>query len=473
MNIVVEKQPKCLAVLRAEIPADKVNQEREKLVRGITRQAKIPGFRPGKVPRKVIEKRFGESIADELQTKLVREAIDEALKQENLRVLDFRAPQSPTFHPDGAFSFTLEMVLAPEFELPEYKGLEIEIPKAEVTEEMVEKNVEDLRERLAEFNDIGDRPAAEGDIAVLRYSSTLDGKPLEEALGKPVGHLGGREDYWLLVDENSFLPGFATQLVGMGPGDKREIPHTMPEDFTVAELREREVIFDVELTGLKEKILPDLDDEFAAKIVPDSTMENLLVVIKESLAEELEKRVANHKVETLIQRIVNQTNFELPEELLTNEIQGQADALVEQGVNSGMTEEQIAEQQSEIFNVAGQRANNSLRSNFILQKIAEAENIEVTDEELLEHLGKIAVQRKQPLKKLVGDLSKENRIPGIRNSLLVGKTIDFVVEHAIIHEVDPPPEEEQVAVPAGADSAPPAEEAPATEEDTNPPENHE
>jgi trigger factor len=467
MNIAVEKQPKCLATLRAEIPADKVNQEREKLVRGFARQAKIPGFRPGKVPRKVIEKRFGEAIDDELQTNLVREAIKEALKQEELRVLDFRAPQSPTFHPDGTFSFHLDMVLAPEFDLPEYKGIEIEVPKAEVTDEMVEKNVEDLRERLAEFNDIEGRPAAEGDIAVVSYSSTLDGKPLEEAVGKPVGHLTGREDYWMLIDENSFLPGFATQLAGMSPGDKREITHTMPEDFPVADLRERDVVFNVELTGLKEKILPDLDDEFAAKIVPDSTMENLRIVIRESLAEELEKRIANHKVETLIQRLIGQTNFELPEEMLTNEIQGQADALVEQGVDSGMTEEQIAEQQSEIFNVAGQRANNSLRSNFILQKIAEAENIEVDDKELLEHLDKVAAQRKQPLKKLVGDLNKENRIPGIRNSLLVGKTIDFLVENAIIHEVDPPQEEEQAAVPAGADSAP------ANEETTTPPENNE
>lgn len=467
MNIVVEKQPKCLATLRAEVPAEKVTQEREKLFRNITRQVKLPGFRPGKVPRKVIEKRFGESIAEDLQTALIRQAVEEGMKQEELRVLEFHEPEAPTFHQDGTFSFHCEMVLAPEFPLPEYKGLEIEVPKLEVTDEMVEQNIDKLREQHAEFKDIEPRPVAEGDVAVINYTTTLDGKPVEEAVGKPVGYLEGREDYWVAVDEGSFLPGFASQLVGMNSGEKREVKVTLPEDFPVADLRGREVVFDVELTGLKEKIVPELTDEFAAELVPDTDVEGLRTAVRESLLLEVEKRISNYKVEQVINHLVNQAHFELPDELLTNETQSQADDLVQQGVNSGMSEEQIAEQEAEIFNAAGQRAQNSLRSNFILQRIAEEEGIEVSDHELVEHITRIAHKHNQPVKKVFDELNKQGRVPGIRNGLLIGKTIDFLVDQAVIREVEPPPPEEQAA-----EQAAEAAETPASPEETsNPPEN--
>src|SRR5690606_14776613 len=177
--------------LRVEVPSDTVKSEREKIVSGYASQARIPGFRPGKAPKKVIEKRFESSIAEELQDRLVRQAYDEALRKEALKVLNFGVPQGVTENPDGTLTFQATLTLAPDVALPPYTGLAIKAPSAEPTEEEVEKNLESLRERFADYKDIEDRAAATGDLAVIDYGSTLDGQPLEEALGKSAGYLGG------------------------------------------------------------------------------------------------------------------------------------------------------------------------------------------------------------------------------------------------------------------------------------------
>lgn len=440
MNIVVERLPQCSATLRVEIPAEKVNGERDRIVKGFAGQAKIRGFRPGKAPRHLIEKRFATEIAEELESRLVREAIDEALRKEkDLKVLDIETPETPTIHPDGAYSFTTTLMLAPEFDLPEYKGVEVEIPRADVTDEMIDQNLDSLRERFAEFTDIEGRSSAEGDFAVVNYTSTIDGKPVDEALGKPVGFLAGREDYWVKLDEASFLPGFAAQATGMNVDEEKDIVLTMPDDFPVADIRGTEVTFHVKLTGLKEQALPELNDELAAKILPEATLESLRSTIGERIRDDLERRVADLKVDRIVQAINSQVEFELPERILTSEIQGQADAMVERGINSGMSSEELEAQQGDIFNAAGHQARLNLRTNFILQEIARTEELEVSEQDLLQHLSMMAQQQEQPIKKFIKDLQKSGRLPGIRNSLLIGKAIDFVVEHAKVTEVDPPP----------------------------------
>jgi len=457
MNINVERQPQCTATLRVEIPAEKVNGERNKIIQGFAGQARIKGFRPGKAPRELIEKRFAVEIAEELESRLVREALDEALRKEDLKVLDVEPPQSPTIHPDGAYSFTAKLMLAPEFDLPEYKGIEVEIPRIDVTPEMVDQNLDSLRERFGEFEDVEGRAAADGDFAVINYTSTIDGQSVEEALGKPIEFLAGRDDYWVKLDDESFLPGFAKQLTGMEADQEKAVTLNLPDDFPVEDARGREITFQVKLTGLKEQNLPELNDELAAKIIPDATLDSLKETIEGRIREDLERRVADLKVDRIVQVLNSQVEFELPEAILTSEIQGQADQMVERGISSGMSQEEIEAQQGDIFNAAGQQARVNLRTNFILQEIARTEELEIPDQELLQHLAMMAQRQQQPVKKFVKTLQKEGRLPGIRNSLLVGKAIDFVVEHANVTAVDPPPADE-----APAEPAPDAAEEPTT-----------
>jgi trigger factor len=434
MNIVVEKQPKCVATLRVEIPAEKVQGQRDQIVRGYTSKARVPGFRPGKAPRAIIEKRFEKEITEELNDRLFNEAFDEALKQEDLKVLDFGIPEGLTTSPDGAISFTSKLTLAPEVQLPEYKGITVTVPPLAVPEEDVQAQLTALQERFADFKDIEGRPAAMADFAVIDYSSTVEGKPTEEFLGKPAGYLSGREGFWVRLDEKAFLPGFAAQLVGMNVGDSKEITITLPEDFPVADLQNREMVFATTIKELKEAILPELNDELANKLAPGKTMVEITEIIRENMQAERKRRIDDMKVNQIVAHFNNQVDFELPEDLITQETQSQADAMVQRGVQAGMTEDEITSQQAEIFASAGHQAVTNLRTNFILQEIARIEKIAVSDAELVNHLARIAQSRKLAPKKFIKDMQRAGRLPSIRSSIGIGKAIDFLVEHAEVIE---------------------------------------
>ena len=434
MNIVVEKQPKCVATLRVEIPADKVSGQRDRIVKGYASKARVPGFRPGKAPRAVVEKRFEKEIAGELNEALINEAYDEALKQESLHVLDFGVPEDVTTHPNGSLTFVAKLTLAPEVTLPEYKGVSVTVPPIAVPDEEIDAQLTALQERFADFNPIEGRPAAMGDFAVIDYTSTVEGKPTEEFLGKSAGYLAGREGFWVRLDEKAFLPGFAAQLAGMNPGDSREITLTLPEDFPVEDVRNKELVFQTTVKELKEAVLPALDDELANRLAPGKTMDEIKDIIRENMQGERRRKIDDMKVNQIVAHFNAQVDFELPEELVTQETQSQADAMVKRGVQSGMSEHEIQSQQDEIFANAGHQALSNLRTNFILQEIARVEKITVSDSELVNHLSQIATSRKVAIKKFIKDMQRAGRLPSVRSSMAIGKTIDFLVEHANVVE---------------------------------------
>lgn len=439
MNITVEKQPNCLATLRVQVPSETVQTERAKIVSGYTAQARIPGFRPGKAPKNVIEKKFQSAIVEELDDRLVRQAYDEALRQEALKVLNFGIPQNLSHNEDGTITFNATLTLAPDVALPNYKGIPVKAPSTEVTDAEIDAQLDGLRERFADYSDIEGRAAENGDLAVIDFTSSLEGKPLEEALGKSAGYLGGREGFWLKLDENSFLPGFAAQVSGLNVGDTKDIALTIPEDFPLSDLRTKEVVFHVALKGLKQAVLPEMNDEFAAKITGGKTVAELRDLAKQQIEVEKRRRIDDCKVNQIVEHFNSLVDFDLPNDLLRHETQGQADALVQRGMQSGMTQEEIEAQQGEIIATAGDQARTNLKTNFILQEIARAENIVVSDQELVNHLAMIAHQRKENPKKFIKELQRGGRIPGIRNSMLVGKAIDFVLEHATVEEVQDEP----------------------------------
>lgn len=434
MNIVVEKQPKCVATLRVEIPADKVSGERDQIVRGYASKARIPGFRPGKAPRAVIEKRFEKEISEELHEALVNDAYKTAVIQESLKVLDFGVPENITTHDDGSLTFHSTLMLSPDVELPDYKGIAVRIPPLAVPEEDVQKQLEGLRQQFADYEDLTDRPAEMGDMAVIDYTSTVEGKPTDEFLGKSAGFLSGRDGFWVRLDEKSFLPGFAGHLVGLSPGESKEIAITLPADFPVADLAEKEITFHTKLTELKSVKLPELDDDLASRLAPDKTMEQIIEIIRGNLQVERRRKIDDIQVDQIIAHLNSLVEVELPDELVVQETQIQADSMVERGIKSGMAEEEIAAQEAEIFASATNAAATNLRTNFILQEIARAEKISVSDNELVNHLATIAASRKVALKKFIRDLQRSGRLTGIRNSMTIGKVIDFLVEHANVEE---------------------------------------
>ncbi len=459
MNITLERQSSCAATLKVEIPAEKVAGERKRIVQAFSRQARIPGFRPGKVPRTVIEKRFGEAITSELEARLMQEALQEAAEKEDLRIIDVKPPEDTAHHPDGALTFSSALTIAPDFTLPDYKDITLQVPDRMVEDEDVTQELENLRSRFADFNDVSDRALATGDFAVLDYVSRLDGQPLEEAVGQSVGYLGGAEDHWLKMEEDSLLPGFCEALAGARAGEERDFRLPVPEDHPIEELRGLELDFHATVKGIKEQVLPELNDELAGQVLPGSDLADLKETIRGSLEHQLNQQIEEFKVNQLLEKLTSGVDFELPPELVTAETQGQADELVERGLGSGMSEEEIESRQNEIFAAANQRAQVNLRTDFVLQRIADEEKLEVTEEELANRVAALANQAKKPIKSFARDLQQSGRLRGVRHSLLLTKTIDFLLENAKVEVTD------QIPTGEPAPEAPdPPEEAGSTEE---------
>jgi len=438
MNISLEKQPNCLATLKVEVPADLANKERDTVMKSFMRETRIPGFRPGKAPKAVIQKRHGEAISQEVEGRLIQMAIQEALKQnEDLKIIDVKTPENVTHAADGTFSFDAVMVLAPEFTLPEYKGLEIEIPKAEITDEIVDQNLDQLRQRFADYEDVEGRAIEDNDLVVIDYTSTIDGKPLDEVAGEQAKTLAQNEGYWIRIEDEGFFPGFTDALKGSKPGDDKEITVTLPNDFPIAELREKEALFQVQVKEIKKEVLPELNDEFASKLDEGKTLEEIKNLIHDDLDLRQKRQLEEFKINSVLSALADKVDFELPEELLKSETQGQADTMVQEAAQGGISDEEMEEKQAEIFEAAGARAKNSLKTNFLLQEIAEAEKLEVSSQDLMQRITVMAKQAKQPVKKCIKELQKNGQINNVRQNMLLGKAVDFLVEHANVTEVEP------------------------------------
>ncbi|MCU0780039.1 MAG: hypothetical protein MUF04_02930, partial [Akkermansiaceae bacterium] len=217
------------------------------------------------------------------------------------------------------------------------------------------------------------------------------------------------------------------------------IPVQLPDDYGIAALAGKSLVLATTLKELKLSVPAELNDDLANRISPGKTMAEITDIIGHNLAAEHERRIADHKVAQIIQFLNSSVDFELPESLIRDETQSQADELVERGLEAGMSEGEIEQRQDEIFSAAGHQAVSNIRTNFILREIAAKENLAVTDHELAAHLVEVAISRKTDPKKVIGELRKNNRLESIRRSMLVGKAIDFLLEHASVTEAAPEP----------------------------------
>jgi trigger factor len=437
MVINVERLPECKAILRIEVPAKDAKSERKVIVGLYASQAKIPGFRPGKTPSSIIEKRFKVGIESEFEERVVKQAVQQATENEKLDIIRVNEVRDQSHNPDGTFTATIELVTAPEFSLPDYKGIEVKVPVAEVTEEQLSESLDQIRERFAEYNDIEGRAVELQDFAVIDYKGSINGKAVGEVLPSAPATLAQNSGFWLRMAEESFLPGFCAGLVGAKDGDTRDISVTIPDDYPGEELRGHTIDYTVEMKGIKEQVLPELDDEFAGKVEAGKSLEQL----RDSLRAQMEQQREGYRREIITNQVLDKINsnldFDLPQEIVMRETQSRVNDIVSSNSERGISEEEIVENQEKIIQTAGEQANLSVKTSFILEQIAEAEDIKVSREELLGRVAEIAARNNTPVKKLTKQLEKQNGFGRIYNGLRIQKTLDFLRESASITEVDP------------------------------------
>ncbi len=435
MNVVVESLPNCLATLRVEVEPEKVTDARNQVTKEFSQFARIPGYRPGKAPRGVIEKKYKKQIQEELEKKLLGDSTRQAIAEKNLRVLQLANIEDVQFGDDNRLSFTATVVTQPEFTLPHYKGLSIQVRTLNVTDEEVSESIENLRDQAADFSDITeDRGAQMEDYIVVDYSGTIDGKPVHELFPKAGRPLSGNTDFWIKMTEEAFFPGFCAALVGAKPDEKRNFEIEVPSDFPVEGMPGQKIQYEVTLKAIKVKTLPELNDEFADSVVKGKDLEGLREMAREELERQKKSEVEAEKRNQVMRQLLTQVECELPGNLVRTETQRILTDIVRENEARGVTPDVLKESEKEIVGAAAQNARERLKGTFVLLRVAEQEGIRVTKEELLGRIATLAERYELTFEKMLKELEKRNAVDQIREEIITAKALDFLVSNANILE---------------------------------------
>ena len=426
MKVNVEKQPDATSTLYIELPPEEVSKEWDSIASSFARFAKIPGYRPGKAPRKVIEAKFKKEIQDELTQKLISKSYREAIDQEKLRVVSLTNLEGVEFNDDRSIKFRATVITAPEFDLPEYKNIPVELPGGEVTSSEVDTAIERLREQTADFGDVKDRALKMDDFVVIDFQGQVDGKAISEVAPEASKNIHGGKKFWLRMTKDNFLPGFCEQLEGAQTGETRTVTVEFPADFIVPELREKKAVYEVTVVEIKERVLPEVNEEFAARLLPGKALADLRHMIEHDLEHEKEHEADQAKEAQILKYLHERTPFEVPAPLLRSETKRALGELVQRNRERGITDEMLKGKEKELIEGAAGLAIHRLRTNFILSRIAEHEKIEVSREDLGERIRQEAQRYNISVDKMRRELEEHDGLNALAEQVLLGKTLDFL-----------------------------------------------
>lgn len=433
MNVVFEPLPNCLANLRVEVSPDAVKTTWEKVTSDYTKYAKLPGYRQGKAPRGVVEKKFGKEIREEVTKQVLSEACRSAIKERNLRVLQLSEVQDVEWGDDKSLKFKATLVLHPDFELPDYKGIVVTVPSAEVTDEEIDQAIENLRDQQADFPDVEPaRPAAMDDYVVVDYDGTIDGEPVHVKFPKAGKPLTSNREFWIKMTDEAFFPGFCAQIVGANVGDTREFDIEVPADFPVEGMPGTKIHYQVALKAIKARVLPEVNDAFADSIAKGKSLAELRIMAREELQRQKHANGDAARRNGVMAHLISKVECELPTQLVRSQTQSILSDIVRENQTRGVTEEVLKEHERELIGSAAQTARDRIKGTFVLLRIAEKEGIKITEMELRERINSMARNYQMSFDKMLKELRKRDAIDQISEDVLTAKTLAFVASQAAV-----------------------------------------
>ena len=436
MSVQVEKLEKNMAKLTIEVSAEEFDAAIEQAYQKDKKKISLPGFRKGKAPRKMIEKMYGTGVFYEDAANIVipkayseaaKECGEEIVSQPEISVTQIGAGQP--------FIFTAEVALKPAVTLGDYKGVEVEKTPVEVSEEEVDKEVDKERENNSRTIDVDDRAVEKGDMIKLNFEGFVDGTPFE----------GGKaEDYSLTIGSGSFIPGFEDQLIGAKIGEEVEVNVTFPEEYHAAELKGKPAVFKCTVNEIKVKELPEADDEFAKDVSEFDTLAEYKDDIRAKLLEKKTDDAKREKQNKTVANAVENATMEIPEAMITEQVRRMADDFARRLQSQGLSMDQYMQFTGLTMDALAQQmrpeALKRIQNSLVLEAIAKAENIEVSDEKVNEEIEKMAAAYKMEadkLKELIGDAEKEQ----MKSDLAIQAAVDMITDAAV--EVEAAKEEEK------------------------------
>jgi trigger factor len=432
VNITVENLAPCKKLLRVEVDAKSVDEIFDSITKDYQKQASLPGFRPGKAPRDMVAKKYEADIKDDAKRKLIGDNYRKALEEKKLNVLGYPDIEEIQFGRGQNLQFAATIETAPEFQLPQYKGLSVKREAKSVTDEDVARALGLLAQQHIKFETVA-RELKMGDVAVVNYTGACDGKPITEIAPTAKG-LTEQKNFWVDVAPNTFIVGFAEQLIGAKAGDRRTVNVDFPADFVTKELAGKKGVFEVEIVEVKEKVLPTVDDELAKKY-DAASLEKLREGVRRDLENELKFSQAKAVRGQIIDALLGGANFDLPETAVAHETRNVVYNIVQENSKRGVPRDLIEKQKEEIYTAATRSAKDRVKLAFLVQRIAENEGIKVSQEEVLRRVQSLAAAYQIPPDQFIKDLQKRNGVNELYDQIAHEKVLEFLEINAKIENV--------------------------------------
>ncbi len=414
-----------MAKLTIEVSAQELEKALEDAFLKNKNKISVPGFRKGKVPRQMIEKMYGPEIFyEDAANALIPEAYSKALDECEEDIVSSPDIEVTQIEKGKPFIFTAEVALKPEVKLGKYKGVKVEAADVAVTDEEVDAAIQRERENNARNIEVTDRPVKDGDITTLDFEGFVDGVAFEGGKG---------EDYPLTIGSGAFIPGFEEQLVGAEIGKEVEVNVTFPEDYQAEDLKGKAAVFKCTVKEIKEKELPELDDEFASEVSEFETLDEYKKDVKEKLTQKKEKDAKDAKEAAVIEAIVADSDMEIPEAMITTQQRQMIDEFAQRMQMQGLSMEQYFQftgaTMDKMMEQVRPQAETRIKSRLVLEAVAAAEGITATDEDFEEEIKAMAEAYQMEADK-VKELLPEKSAEGIREDIAVKKAAEFVVNSA-------------------------------------------
>ncbi len=434
MSVQVENLEKNMAKLTIEVSAE----ELEKALQGAYLKQKhnisIPGFRKGKVPRAMIEKMYGAGIFyEDAANALIPQAYSDAVAESKLDVVSQPEISVSQIEKGKPFIFTAEVAVKPEVTLGEYKGLEVPKSDLTVTDEEVDAELQKEREKNGRTITVEDRGAEMGDKVTIDFEGFIDGEPFEGGSGK---------DYPLTLGSNTFIPGFEEQLTGAKPEDVVDVNVTFPEDYNAEELKGKAAVFKCTVHKIEAKELPELDDDFAKDVSEFDTLDEYKADIRSGLEKKKEEEAKRAKEDAAVEKAIANAEMDIPDAMIKTQASNMVDNFARRLQSQGMTLEQymqyLGQTIDQLIDQMRPQALKQIQTRLVLEKVAEVENIEVSDEKIdeeIQRMAKMYNMEADKLKDIMGDYEKEQ----MKKDLAVQEAVTFLADNAV--EVDAPAEE--------------------------------
>ncbi|ANE47137.1 trigger factor [Paenibacillus swuensis] len=421
-----EKLEKNQGVLTVEVDADQVTSALDKAFKKVQGKINVPGFRKGKVPRQIFEAKYGvEALYQDAIDIILPEAYTAAVKETAIEPIDRPDVEVEQFAKGQVFKFKATVEVKPEVKLGDYKGIEVSKDEVSVSDEEINEELTRLQQRHAELVVVEEGAVENNDIAIIDFDGYVDGEPFE----------GGKADnYSLEVGSGSFIPGFEEQVIGLNKGEEKDVEVTFPETYHAEHLAGKAATFKVKLHDIKRKNLPALDDEFAKDVSEFETLEEYKQDIVKRLTEKKDQESVQKQEFDVVEKAAANAEVEVPAAMVSSElnhmVQDFENRLKMQGMNldlyyqfSGQNEEALRAQMSE-------DAQKRVLNNLVLEAIAEAEGITVSDEELDAELNTMADSYKRSAEELRSILSANGSLDAMKDELKVKKTVKYLVENS-------------------------------------------